>query len=766
MPFQAIEQFLASDVATPFFLVVGDAEYVHFQTEFKKRNFNVLSISDFCESADKIPNFDTLINRLQELSAQKKKVVVIGLGEYLALQGEKFALSKLKSLQNRSFDGGKIVLLLRGVADQVQLMQKNDRRFDARRCFIDEETLSDVVVERLAPDIVPITKQEVVNGLKELLRSLEGGRHEAAVQTQFSFEDSLYSTRYIDDVYKVVADAINGFKVPKDCGPAKYWRQLAKDLGKVNTNFDSVLRQHGIDKGIETDLKRDRFNDNYESWLCFIALKYYGSTLQNPYLRRVVDKTVSFRDFKKNILGEIISVPHTSEEYRLLYDRRKSILQSFDDSDLESFISNNRRDLKESVYRLTDMTFAEKREIIEWVGRNGLIPELSFIYPDLFNYLQCYSFNAPPLSGLLTDYFEEYKLQKVKNVVEPTFIKRVEEIARERSYNRLPARDEMIDFLTKQGQKTPGKIKLFWLDALGVEYMSAMSAICRNNDLSIVTKIARASLPTITSENRSFYDNWNGDKSQSSKLDDIKHKRDVQLIHQKDEGPSYLAQELEIVNKFISTIARELHNGKISQAILASDHGASRLAVIADVEEKYETPEDSRGKFSGRCCKATGDSKETLEFATEENGWIVLANYGRFKGSRKADVEVHGGATLEEVVVPVCLISLRNPNEKIELTSPEVVVSFRNPAQITLYSHVDLSNVRIVLIREGKRNESYDANPVEDDRHFKVQLDDVKRAGTYKIMVYSNDDFLGEFSFVAHSGSAKINKSFDDDLDL
>ena len=42
-----------------------------------------------------------------------------------------------------------------------------------------------------------------------------------------------------------------------------------------------------------------------------------------------------------------------------------------------------------------------------------------------------------------------------------------------------------------------------------------------------------------------------------------------------------------------------------------------------------------------------------------KNGYTILADYGRFKGSRKANVEVHGGASLEEVLVPVITLKLK-----------------------------------------------------------------------------------------------------------
>ena len=114
--------------------------------------------------------------------------------------------------------------------------------------------------------------------------------------------------------------------------------------------------------------------------------------------------------------------------------------------------------------------------------------------------------------------------------------------------------------------------------------------------------------------------------------------------------------------------ARTLKAHKCKRFLLASDHGASRLAVIAGKEEKYETEiyeGEHRGRHSGRCCPAF--SPYDLPFAAEENGWLVLADYGRFKGGRVADVEVHGGASLEEAVVPLVELSLKNTALTVEL---------------------------------------------------------------------------------------------------
>lgn len=90
---------------------------------------------------------------------------------------------------------------------------------------------------------------------------------------------------------------------------------------------------------------------------------------------------------------------------------------------------------------------------------------------------------------------------------------------------------------------------------------------------------------------------------------------------------------------------------------------------------------EESGEHSGRCCPSAKDPK--LPFAAYEDRFAVLANYDRFKGGRRANVEVHGGASLEEMVVPFIILK-KCPNDvefkflyaNIEL-KPRIIPVFR-----------------------------------------------------------------------------------------
>jgi hypothetical protein len=216
--------------------------------------------------------------------------------------------------------------------------------------------------------------------------------------------------------------------------------------------------------------------------------------------------------------------------------------------------------------------------------------------------------------------------------------------------------------------------------------------------------------------------------------------------------PIHLAKELDIITAMIDKAATELALRKCKRFLIVSDHGASRLAVLRRKEEKYDT--DTTGEHSGRCCKLF--QPYDLPFAAEENGYLVLADYGRFKGSRAANVEVHGGASLEEVVVPVIELSLKDGSVTVKLVDETVAVDFRTGTEIKLFFNSPVQEVSVVL--SGKR---YSASQI-DANHYSVKLPDTKRAGDYSADVYAGDNLIGTIMIKAQGKSGKVNDAFDD----
>jgi hypothetical protein len=160
----------------------------------------------------------------------------------------------------------------------------------------------------------------------------------------------------------------------------------------------------------------------------------------------------------------------------------------------------------------------------------------------------------------------------------------------------------------------------------------------------------------------------------------------------------------------------------------------------------------SKGKHAGRCCPSS-DVDVKSQYAIEERGFWVLANYDRFKGGRKASVEVHGGATLEEVVIPIIEIALFDNKIEVKNTTPVVKASFRKNAEIVLFSKNILQNVSV---RANGRQ--YYAEPVGNNK-YKIIFPDIKQAGKYAADVLEGDNLIGQVEFDIVPESGKTNDS-------
>lgn len=744
MSIRIIEKYLETNVYSPFFLAVGDCEYQSVKNRLCELGFSVIRVSDYCMEDDKLPNIDSLIESIKSSEkGDNKKLVVIGIGEYISLIGENKGTQILFRLKDISLRNSKIVLLLRGVSTLVKNM-KDDQRFDNRRFSILGNDLFDMTLTLVSSAIT----LPAIKGIKPLLKKFEDGEEgNFLIYTNVNLENTLFSLKKIRCYYDGIKLLLNNFTLPYTSGNEKQWSKLLIDLSENENSLDAVFRVYGFDEDLEKKLYSNIAGIGYKNWLYFIALKTKSDIMSNKYLRFVLDKTYDFKDLKTNLLNSLLDIKHTDNQFDDMYYERKMLIKGFPEPDIANFVVNNRIKPAESIYRLTDSSRTEREEIIAWITNYGMEPVVEKIYPALAAYMGKYYFNCGELSNVLTEYFDEYKRQKISNTLNKNFINTVEELAKDRVYNRLTSRNEVLDNIDKKDTY------LCWVDALGVEYLAFIVELARQRDLNIFIDIARAELPTITSINRNFFDNWDGTKKEKcSGLDEIKHKETGGYNFENNRMPIHLVKELDIITEIINKASTSLALRHCTRYLIVSDHGASRLAVLHKKEEKYET--DTKGEHSGRCCEAFVNYE--LPLAAEENGYIVLADYGRFKGSRAANVEVHGGASLEEVVIPIIELSLKDSKIVVEIVDKSIQADYRKGGEITLFFNYPMKDVFIIL-----NDKKYSATKV-DDNHYKVVLIDLKRAGDYPIDIYAGDNLIDKTIIKAQGKSAKINETFDD----
>lgn len=754
-----VTDYFSGRVAQPFFYVVGDECYKSALQDLKCAGGAIVKLSDYCgRNGDRFPDIDDWYYNLRtaDVNYNSNRIVVLGLGEYLALRGENFAERELLRLKDMTLGEARVVILLRGVLKQVENVIQNDHKIRGqKRLYIDQNAITKISIIKV-PQYDEITR---CVGIKHLLQKLESGRSgEIYVGTSLSLDDSLLCKKNVTDAFSLVKLILgNCCILTSELGSEKQYRFLADNLMHFEGNLRRVFEHYEIGDEVVDDLSKYVSEMSDRSWLVFVYLKWSVDSIRNEYLKLVVKNTNRFDEFKRNLLVEFTKYTRKDKQFKVFYQHRKKLFKGFSEADISIFVKENEVNPEESIYRLTDNTKLERQAVVKWIATYGWRNDASYVYPALDAYLKKYVFDERTcvLSKELTEYFEIYKEDKVLNRVSCALLDLVEKHADALTYIRLPTRDNVIRNIVNKKSTL-----LCWIDALGVEYLSYMEYLAKSRGLAIHIDIVRSDLPTITSINKTFYDEWSGPKIKDGSLDEIKHKEKGGYYFTKEEAPIHIPDELKVLDEAFDQAVIALNAKKCDSFVIASDHGASRLAVLHKQDVCYDT--ETVGEHSGRCCKWF-DNCDILH-KIEENGYIVLSDYSRFRGGRRANVEVHGGASLEEIVVPLITLRLNvTSQQRIEiLQSNNIMVDRKEGVKIEIYiSNMDYPQ-EVALVVNGK---SYPGKP-KDETHYVFALKDIKRAKKYSADVKDGPNIIRTIEFTVKSKTAIVNDDFDLDFEF
>lgn len=765
-----LKNYLSTAKGVPFFYITGDEEYKSTLEELRLTGLGIIRMSSFCSKDDKFPDLDAFVDSLRtnDVNYRNNKVVIVGLGEFLALKGSEFASDVLRRLKNTTIGNTRAVILLRGISLQaIEFVKEDVRMFEQQRAFISTNRSSDISVTNVTMGDTNLVSNK---GIRYLLEAFEDGAcGNVCTNTALLSDNSIIPVTTFSSAYDMIKLRIAEMKVTKELGTEKNWQKLQKDLSKCGYDLNVVFSGYNIDGSI-FDILYDAVSGlEYKNWLVFLYFKQNVDSISNSYMSKVIDTTTHYEDLKNNLLTLIINYKHTDVEFTKLYKERKQLLKEFPEEDVAVFVKENESDYTESIYRFTDNTLLERKCVIKWISNHGMTDAISYVYPALDHYLKKYTFDCPFMSKELTEYFDIYKRLKVENRIDDKdFLNLVEKYGKDFSYTQLKTRNNAIKGISNKENSF-----LYWIDALGVEYLSYITQLAAEKGLSIHIDITRCELPTITECNKAFYYNhWSGkNKYKEEALDDIKHNEKGGYFFKNDETgngdaePLHLAAELNVIESAIRKAAYELAMHNCKSFVIASDHGASRLAVIKKQDVPYDT--DTKGEHSGRCCRyfegCTVENKVVERI--EDDEYIVLTDYGRFRKSRMANVEVHGGASLEEIVVPVITLTLKqHTNVQIRILNPNGITADRhNGVTLTVYISDVESQDDISIVWENNRY----IGTTTDGSNFVFELNDIKRPKNkpYTADVFDADNLIGSITFSVMGKAAEIKDDFDFDND-
>ena len=249
--------------------------------------------------------------------------------------------------------------------------------------------------------------------------------------------------------------------------------------------------------------------------------------------------------------------------------------------------------------------------------------------------------------------------------------------------------------------------------------------------------------------------------------DFLNGKKTLEPIYALDElKHSTIFYPLNIIKEFdelkkIKELVMNAFNETTKRIIIASDHGTSRLAVLVR-ETKFDNKIKAEGLKIyryGRYCVGTGLEQE-LPTAINYDGKLIFADYTRFEQNGAPSDEVHGGASIEEWLVPIVCVEKRTANSRqadkceIETTTP------------ILQPEIGTGQVTIAFVVRGKKCKKVYAiikgiryACTEKNSEYFFNYVPTKNETEVKVLV-SDSIILGEF-VVKIKQKISQNKKFD-----
>lgn len=707
-------------------------------SHFRVGNTIFKDVADYAKS-DENPFEPNLFN---ELHVEKGNIFITGFTTFYKILGEKKLGELLKKLISLTSSGLHIIVLCFQCAKYLDF---DDTRYKDWVYLVDGNVGGNTNLV-FAPPSAPVLEQcDTVDGIQNIASFIEQKSPSCLyVKTNKSKSSYPLSLLYISEqtnAYTLLCtiDPMTS-QLAEEYGQPCQWEYALSIIKDCSSWVAYATKTFGSTNTLDLSLPKWNAYDNNKKWMYFISLKLFG-TPNSWCLNTAAKSATSPDEIIKEIYQGLLQLSHIDKEFWDCYNERKYLIQQLGKSDLyisdycDWVLSKG----KDAIYYLTDMSVKETNLIFkllndfyEEYSKTEVLDVLSHTYPDLYYYLQPFDYKIP----LLNQYFDAYKYQKVINHVYPDFLALVEKQAVDRDYNYLlRSRSEIIESVNMNNTI------VYFVDAMGVEYLSYIMDKCRKNNLMAFTTLCHCDIPSITCKNKDFVDvfiNHGGtfakDKNGIKSLDKIKHHGEEDFDFTNNELPTYLSRELQIISNIIDNAVEKLQ--QYERAVLVSDHGASRLSVISRKENKHQMT--TNGVHSGRCCPKS-ESDIQPDCAIDGEDFWVLANYDRFKGGRTANVEVHGGATLEEVVIPIIEITKAPAKYEFKILTEKITFSKRKKnAVIKIYSK---SQIDSIIVRISRIEEALTAK-TSDGHTFTVEIPNLKSSGKYNADVYLQDNLV------------------------
>ncbi len=666
-------------------MVKNIQQYCELLSELKKiSDVHLVQMQELFTSDDVMPKYELLMNA----DYQDKWLILTGVCEYLRLFSKSEMVDRrfasLWGYQAPASSTGRIIIPLWGC--EAQWFDKNlDLTRDTRQeefyydCS-EAETYDQKMNLLVLPDMfekhvdkLNLMKGEIKVGLKSWFDYWLNPTPETTDfilitkrANRVCTTNGDISVHVVSDTLSYIRERMNGADILSSNNCSDEMQEMLFGYALKGLSLDdALLIILNVTSFSEIDIagKWKLSSDSYKRFVCI----WYILHPDNSYLCHCLSVSSDVSNLEDLLLVEVFKFnkPEWLNEYRQLIKAMSLTPNSTFFNRLDSVPTYEDR-----LEYMTGLSRDERIYILRMVGKwmredkNQVLAcdKLKRIYPALYYYLSDKELNVDPE---IKQYMSKYKSFKLENTLpddEDTYFNGIQTDIYDMRYTVL---SEYIDSETI----------VLWIDALGIEWLPLLHWTLSNNRETTVKKveIGQASLPTETEYN----DQWNYMSVPHKKLDRLDKLAHKGVIDE----PDYYAcvqEQLSFIsglNDTVSELMKSYH-----RVIVTGDHGTSRLAArFFHTRDGYASPKDATVCSHGRYCKLNQESNvlwnQLREAKTQDgNKYLVFKNYDHFKKSGFAAGaddenaiygEVHGGATPEEMLVPIIVV---DSNHSIPIT--------------------------------------------------------------------------------------------------
>jgi len=727
-----------------FVLVSGLVAWREVVARLRLDADEVLYLSSLC-AGDVYPAFSQVLKRVKE--GNKRKMLVLPLAEYLRLEFEREnageLLRKLAQLPDEGWR--RVYIPLLGVRDILLSELERLPRFGKGLLPAVWEVKGEGEVwVTVSPFPIGDKDNPPVTGIGDYLKKWEeGGGSRLNLVTQWAcyLEGRMgdFTMEVYPNAYNVLSKKANLWpqSLAEGFGTEDQWRWLAEECKFAEGFFDLTARLLNIKEYDPRQMGlRWRYLNDREKWLAWLWGKLVVSG--DSYARYALEHSSSWTRFEPNLISAILDQQPQPE----LTWERKNLLEAMGLHDVPVAFLEAVDEINDPLRRLSclaGITLKEKemallavKELLEGERKDDdWWPYLELVFPELAWYLA----STPFEDSFLSSYFQAYARSRILDQPSPVLFEMADEAAKVQTLWKYPPRDSLLEKALGQDE-----IKVLWVDGMGLEWAGAMlRALIHHGNVAVTLEVARANLPTLTEVNK----RWRTEEDVERSLDRAGHETPYR-------HSLALVKQLGVITKVAQKTADLV--GKHTEVIITADHGLSRFIQTTG---STRLPEGAQvGKFGRYANLPQGlEVVDQPEYGyLREGDTLVWAVHRKFIGGKGATGEVHGGATLEECLVPIFRVKKqRAPLELgkvvIMVLTPEVRFNVRNEGKLRVMVDGYQGQVRLRI-----KSRVFGAD--RGLRNQWIVMVTGLGVGRHRGVLESDDGYLGEVEFKIIKGLA------------